>query len=138
MGNRSINPNSLKNLEKGRTKGKGRPSGTGGVSWKELIERYGEVEPSAEECAALGITPPVLKGLGMKRATWKLLVVARAFRDTGNAAILKELIERAEGKVKDELDVNHSGGVSLGGEITLIAANYRNGIDALKPEQDGE
>lgn len=98
MSNRGTNPASLKNLELGRTKGhgKGKPSNASGLTWKELIERYGQIEPDPELCKAAGLTDKVLRVMGLRRPTWKALVVARAFRETNNPSIFKELMARSE------------------------------------------
>lgn len=108
---RGENPKSLKNLEKGRTKGKGRPERTGGPSWKDLITAYGELDAPKEYADALKMDARTLRRMGLKSPSWKLVVVAMAFREAmkGNAAILRELLERSEGKVKDQIE--HSGEV---------------------------
>lgn len=80
---RGTHPNSLANLSKGRNK-HGAPRR--GLSWKELIEQVGRERPPKDSPA---------RGLG---STWKLAVVRAAFRHAaaGNAAILKELMQRSE------------------------------------------
>lgn len=103
-----VNAKSLENLKKGRTKNRGRPVGSGGPSWKDLIEKYGEVEAGSEYEQKLGLSKAVLKKMGLKAATWKLVVVATAYRQSalGNTGMFKELIERQEGKVTQPLGMD--------------------------------
>ena len=79
-----INPKSIKNLKPNK---KGRPKGSGGKTWAELIHEYGETPAPPEFVTLLG-----------KGATWKQVVIAAAYRQAagGNASIFKELMQRDE------------------------------------------
>lgn len=78
---RGAHPNSKANLARGRNK-HGAPRK--GLSWKELITRIGDEETSG--------------AYRRSGATWKEAVVRAAFKHAikGNAAMLRELIERSD------------------------------------------
>jgi len=81
-----------------------------GESWAELIKTIGEL--TAEEALQrVGHWLSPLKRLP-QGVTLKELVVMRAYAtllDESNARLLKEVMERAEGKIKDEVDLNVGG-----------------------------
>ncbi len=107
MDMRGRNPNSQANLAKGRTKGRGRPVGSGGASWKELIKAYGELTPPDTLLATLNIDKHVLKQLGLKAPTWKLVIVAANYRKalSGDSTLFKELMDRDDGKVTNKTEI---------------------------------
>lgn len=82
-----VNPKSLENLKKGG-KGKHRRK-VGGKTWKDLIDEYGQTGAPKDIATRV---------LSRDTATWREVVVGAAYYQaaTGNAAVLRELMERSE------------------------------------------
>ena len=99
-----VNPKSISNLKRGNKKNTGRKEGSGGKTWQDLILEFGETVCDIRD-----------KGgkLVYKDTSWKMAVVECAYRQacSGNAAILRELMQRSEPQ-----DI----GVKLKGEINVF------------------
>lgn len=96
----------------------GNPAGAPkrGQSWAELFNSIGELTGGEVAEKAVALWAKQFKALP-KGVTLKELVVIKAYAallDEGNARLLKEVMDRAEGKVKDQVDVT-----SDGKELTL-------------------
>lgn len=110
------------NSEKSKPRGKGKPFQKGksgnpagapkrGQSWAELFNSIGELTGGEVAEKAVALWTKQFKALP-KGVTLKELVVIKAYAallDEGNARLLKEVMDRAEGKVKDQVDVTSDG-----------------------------
>jgi hypothetical protein len=84
-----------------------------GQSWAELFSEIGELTPEDLIAKALPQWVAAFKKMP-KGVTLRQLVVIRAYAallDESNARLLKEVMERSEGKVREQLDVNMNGKV---------------------------
>lgn len=113
---RGTNPNSLKNLEKGRTKGKGRDKpgnySDNANTFKALYEAIGSLDLTNEAWAKLkgiGIDKAWCKARGITQYRKLLKAVSNYLDDSPQ--MNKEVLERLEGKVKEQ--------VELSGEIAV-------------------
>lgn len=82
-----------------------------GKSWAELFNSIGELTGGEVAEKAVALWAKQFKALP-KGVTLKELVVIKAYAallDEGNARLLKEVMDRAEGKVKDQVDVTTDG-----------------------------
>lgn len=86
-----VNEKSKANLRRGNPRNKGNKNGrtATGETWADLIREYGQSLAPLEMCLAAGYT---------KVVDWRRIVVASAHKQAalGNAAILKELMQRSE------------------------------------------
>lgn len=82
-----------------------------GQSWAELFNSIGELTGSEVAERAVKLWVKQFNALP-QGVTLKELVVIKAYAallDEGNARLLKEVMDRAEGKVKDQVDVTSDG-----------------------------
>jgi len=95
-----------------------------GQSWAELFNSIGDLTGGQVAEKAVKLWTKQFKALP-EGVTLKELVVIKAYAallDEGNARLLKEVMDRAEGKVKDQVDVT-SGGNEL--TLTIVKASDR-------------
>ncbi len=91
----------------------GNPAGAPkrGQSWAELFNSIGDLTGGQVAERAVKLWVRQFKSLP-EGVSLKELVVIKAYAallDEGNARLLKEVMDRAEGKVKDSLDVTSGG-----------------------------
>lgn len=131
-----VSQKSKENLAKGRTKGIKRKKtnhSPDALTWQNLSNAILSLPiPDNVENAkrldmlktVIGITPEFLNGIGLEHPTWKIYKLGMMLLDNSPAAN-KELMERSEGKVKEQVEL--SGEIAVKGYANVSPDDWDDG-----------
>lgn len=116
----------------------GNPAGAPkrGESWAEIIKTVGDLTPEELVTKAVPQWLKAFKGMP-KGVTFKELVVIRAFAsllDESSASLFNALMDRADGKVQDRVQVNDGDAL----KVVIEYANTQNNVAEATPGTDAD